>query len=180
MHELRAGGLLDRARADQPGGFRAFLYGAVRNVALRAEARRARQLAPEPADLLELRPAEPLYASPDVGRCQVAVCQLLLECRVNPAMKQQSPATPQCLPGRERCGSPPGGMSDEQQGRGELRTVPEAEFVRRSNLEQGLSVDNVTTPVRNLQAQPRDVTVAFDYPPQQARRQRRLPMYSRR
>jgi len=52
---LRAGGLLDRARADQPGGFRAFLYGAVRNVALRAEARRARQLAHEPADLLELQ-----------------------------------------------------------------------------------------------------------------------------
>ena len=52
---LRDGGLLDRARADRPGGFRAFLYGAVRNVALRAEARRARQLAHEPVDLLELR-----------------------------------------------------------------------------------------------------------------------------
>src|SRR5215472_656382 len=51
---LRAGGLLDRARADQPGGFRAFLYGAVRNVALRAEARRARRLAREPADRNEL------------------------------------------------------------------------------------------------------------------------------
>ena len=52
---LRAGGLLDRARADQPGGFRAFLYGAVRNVALRAEARRARQLAREPMDVLDLQ-----------------------------------------------------------------------------------------------------------------------------
>ena len=52
---LRAGGLLDRARADQPGGFRAFLYGAVRNVALRAEARRARQLAHEPMDVLDLQ-----------------------------------------------------------------------------------------------------------------------------
>src|SRR6516162_938154 len=52
---LRAGGLLDRVRADQPGGFRASLYGAVRNVALRAEARRARQFAHEPADLLELQ-----------------------------------------------------------------------------------------------------------------------------
>jgi RNA polymerase sigma-70 factor (ECF subfamily) len=51
---LRAGGLLDRARADQPGGFRAFLYGAVRNVALRAEARRARQRAHEPLDVLDL------------------------------------------------------------------------------------------------------------------------------
>ena len=47
---LRDGGLLERARADRPGGFRAFLYGAVRKVALRAEARRARQLAREPGD----------------------------------------------------------------------------------------------------------------------------------
>ena len=52
---LRAGGLLDRARADQPGGFRAFLYGAVRNVALRAEARRAQQLVHEPRDVLDLQ-----------------------------------------------------------------------------------------------------------------------------
>ena len=51
---LRAGGLLDRARADQPGGFRAFLYGAVRNVALRAEAHRARQLAREPLAVVDL------------------------------------------------------------------------------------------------------------------------------
>ena len=40
---LRGGGLLDRARADLPGGFRAFLYGAARNVALRVESRQARQ-----------------------------------------------------------------------------------------------------------------------------------------
>ena len=52
---LRAGGLLDRACADQLGGFRAFLYGAVRNVAVRAEARRARQLAHEPMDVLDLQ-----------------------------------------------------------------------------------------------------------------------------
>src|SRR6516162_6172140 len=52
---LRAGGLLDRVRADQPGGFRAFLYGAVRNVALRAEARRARQLAREPGEVVDLQ-----------------------------------------------------------------------------------------------------------------------------
>jgi RNA polymerase sigma-70 factor (ECF subfamily) len=48
---LRGGGVLDRARADQPGGFRAFLYGAARNVALRVESRRARQRTREPADL---------------------------------------------------------------------------------------------------------------------------------
>jgi RNA polymerase sigma-70 factor (ECF subfamily) len=52
---LRVGGLLDRARADQPGGFRAFLYGAVRNVARRAEARRADQLAHQPVDALGLQ-----------------------------------------------------------------------------------------------------------------------------
>src|SRR6516164_7204737 len=51
---LRAGGLLDRARADRPGGFRAFLYGAVRNVALRAEARRARKVAREPREIIDL------------------------------------------------------------------------------------------------------------------------------
>jgi RNA polymerase sigma factor (sigma-70 family) len=50
---LRGGGVLDRARADWPGGFRAFLYGVARNVALRVESRRARQgqVAREPADL---------------------------------------------------------------------------------------------------------------------------------
>ncbi len=52
---LRDGGLLERARADRPGGFRAFLYGAVRNVALRAEAQRARRLAREPMDGADLR-----------------------------------------------------------------------------------------------------------------------------
>src|SRR5262249_42645074 len=51
---LRDGGLLDRARADRPGGFRAFLYGAVRNVARRAEALRARQLAREPMNAIDL------------------------------------------------------------------------------------------------------------------------------
>jgi RNA polymerase sigma-70 factor (ECF subfamily) len=51
---LRDGGLLDRAQADRPGGFRAFLYGAVRNVALRAEAHRARQLAREPLAVVDL------------------------------------------------------------------------------------------------------------------------------
>ena len=40
---IRAGGILDRVESDRPGGFRAFLYGAVRNVALRFEERRARR-----------------------------------------------------------------------------------------------------------------------------------------
>jgi DNA-directed RNA polymerase specialized sigma24 family protein len=51
---LREGGVLDRVRADYPGGFRAFLYGTVRNVALRAEAQRARRLAREPVELIEI------------------------------------------------------------------------------------------------------------------------------
>jgi RNA polymerase sigma-70 factor (ECF subfamily) len=51
---LKAGGLLERARADRAGGFRAFLYGAVRKVALRAEARRARRIAREAADVVDL------------------------------------------------------------------------------------------------------------------------------
>jgi DNA-directed RNA polymerase specialized sigma24 family protein len=53
----RQGGGLERARPDRPGGFRAFLYGLVRNVALRFEHRRARglsRLAPEPVAADEL------------------------------------------------------------------------------------------------------------------------------
>jgi RNA polymerase sigma factor (sigma-70 family) len=38
---LRQGGALERARPERPGGFRAFLYGLVRNVALRFEGRHA-------------------------------------------------------------------------------------------------------------------------------------------
>jgi DNA-directed RNA polymerase specialized sigma24 family protein len=37
---FRSGGLLEKVEADRPGGFRAFLLGAVRNVARRHEARR--------------------------------------------------------------------------------------------------------------------------------------------
>jgi DNA-directed RNA polymerase specialized sigma24 family protein len=37
---FKAGGLLEKAAADRPGGFRAFLLGAVRNVARRHEVRR--------------------------------------------------------------------------------------------------------------------------------------------
>jgi RNA polymerase sigma-70 factor (ECF subfamily) len=46
---FRAGGLLDTVEADRPGGFRAFLLGAVRNVARRHEARArpADQLPPD-------------------------------------------------------------------------------------------------------------------------------------
>jgi RNA polymerase sigma-70 factor (ECF subfamily) len=40
---LRQGGALEHARADRPGGFRPFLYGLVRNVALRFERARARR-----------------------------------------------------------------------------------------------------------------------------------------
>jgi RNA polymerase sigma factor (sigma-70 family) len=40
---LRHGGVLERARPGQPGGFRAYLYGVVRNVALRVEQGRGRR-----------------------------------------------------------------------------------------------------------------------------------------
>jgi RNA polymerase sigma-70 factor (ECF subfamily) len=42
---FRAGGVLERADADRPGGFRAFLYGVLRNVALRIEDRLERDAA---------------------------------------------------------------------------------------------------------------------------------------
>lgn len=49
---FKAGGVLDRADADRPGGFRAFLCGVVRHVALRYETRRSPEPLPEqvPAD----------------------------------------------------------------------------------------------------------------------------------
>lgn len=47
---FRAGGLLEKADAGRPGGFRAFLLGAVRNVARRSESRR-RPTEELPADL---------------------------------------------------------------------------------------------------------------------------------
>lgn len=43
MDCFREGGALDRAEADRAGGFRAFLYGIVRRVALRFEGRRDRR-----------------------------------------------------------------------------------------------------------------------------------------
>jgi RNA polymerase sigma-70 factor (ECF subfamily) len=51
---LREGGLLERAQVDQTGGFRAYLYGAIRNVALRVETRRARRLARESTEGINL------------------------------------------------------------------------------------------------------------------------------
>jgi RNA polymerase sigma-70 factor (ECF subfamily) len=39
---FKHGGTLERAERDRPGGFRAFFYGVVRNVALRLETRQAR------------------------------------------------------------------------------------------------------------------------------------------
>lgn len=44
---LRAGGLLDKTEPTRPGGFRAFLYGLVRNVARRFEAHKKPQNSPE-------------------------------------------------------------------------------------------------------------------------------------
>lgn len=51
---LRGGGLLEQADADRPGGFRAYLYGAARNVALRVEGRRRRLARREPGGSPEL------------------------------------------------------------------------------------------------------------------------------
>jgi RNA polymerase sigma-70 factor (ECF subfamily) len=40
---FRSGGVLERVERDRAGGFRAFLYGVVRNIALRVESRRAKK-----------------------------------------------------------------------------------------------------------------------------------------
>jgi RNA polymerase sigma-70 factor (ECF subfamily) len=49
---FRRGGVLDRADEDRQGGFRAFLFGVARNVALRIESRRGRDFAPIDPDEL--------------------------------------------------------------------------------------------------------------------------------
>ena len=53
----RADGVLQRVEPNRPGGFRAFLYGVTRNVALRVESRRARRGEKQPAtDFIEALP----------------------------------------------------------------------------------------------------------------------------
>jgi RNA polymerase sigma-70 factor (ECF subfamily) len=49
VESFRGGGALARANPDTPGGFRAFLYGVVRNVARRVESRRGRRRDQQPA-----------------------------------------------------------------------------------------------------------------------------------
>jgi RNA polymerase sigma-70 factor (ECF subfamily) len=54
---FKQGGILERVERGRPGGFRAFLYGVIRNVAFRFETRRARareQQPPEGMDLNEV------------------------------------------------------------------------------------------------------------------------------
>jgi RNA polymerase sigma factor (sigma-70 family) len=51
---FRRGGALDRVEPDRPGGFRAFLYGVVRVVALRVESVRARRGGHAPPDGFDL------------------------------------------------------------------------------------------------------------------------------
>jgi RNA polymerase sigma-70 factor (ECF subfamily) len=58
---FRQGGALDRLEPDRPGGFRAFLYGVVRVVALRAESARVRgkeQVPPDGFDLGQVAATE--------------------------------------------------------------------------------------------------------------------------
>ena len=51
---FKQGGVLDRVECGRPGGFRAFLYGAVRNVALRFEHNRPGRRQPLPTSGVEL------------------------------------------------------------------------------------------------------------------------------
>ncbi len=50
---FRVGGVLARADSNQPGGFRAFLYGVIRIVALRAESRLSRNAGRSPASTVD-------------------------------------------------------------------------------------------------------------------------------
>lgn len=57
VEAFRPGGVLDRVDADAPGGFRPFFYGVIRNVALRAESKRARRRDQQPhTDFLTQEP----------------------------------------------------------------------------------------------------------------------------
>ncbi len=49
VETFRAGGVLERVDPDSPGGFRAFFYGVVRNVALRFESRHGKRRDRQPA-----------------------------------------------------------------------------------------------------------------------------------
>jgi RNA polymerase sigma factor (sigma-70 family) len=49
VEAFRDGGVLQRAEPDAPGGFRAFFYGVIRNVARRAESRHGRRRDQQPA-----------------------------------------------------------------------------------------------------------------------------------
>jgi RNA polymerase sigma factor (sigma-70 family) len=51
---FKQGGVLERAARDRPGGFRPFLFGVVRHVALRLERARGRRREQAPADSLAL------------------------------------------------------------------------------------------------------------------------------
>lgn len=63
---FRRGGVLERVDASRSGGFRAFLYGVVRNVALRAEGRRSRQRECRPDSRFD--PAEMEQREPTLSR----------------------------------------------------------------------------------------------------------------
>jgi RNA polymerase sigma-70 factor (ECF subfamily) len=62
---FKRGGILERVDSSRAGGFRAFLHGAVRHVALRVEDRRARARQHQPASTVDLEAvAEPGEAPP--------------------------------------------------------------------------------------------------------------------
>jgi len=55
---FRRGGVLEKTDPDRPGGFRAFLYGVIRNIALRTECRLVRDRKREPAAAFDLDEVE--------------------------------------------------------------------------------------------------------------------------
>ncbi|MCI0639181.1 MAG: sigma-70 family RNA polymerase sigma factor [Gemmataceae bacterium] len=60
---FKQGGVLQRVDRDRPGGFRPFLYGVLRNVALRTEAARARGRERQPESSCDLADIETTEAS---------------------------------------------------------------------------------------------------------------------
>jgi RNA polymerase sigma-70 factor (ECF subfamily) len=65
---LRQGGMLQRADPGRPGGFRAFLYGLVRNIALRIEQDRARRCVRQVTGGMEDAGADALIAEESLSR----------------------------------------------------------------------------------------------------------------
>ncbi len=79
---FRQGGVLDRAEHDRPGGFRAFLFGVIRNVAMRFESARGK----------ERERAKPGSVAPDIARDEATLSQIFDRAWANALLREAAVA----------------------------------------------------------------------------------------